>query len=197
MSGPPTGSPPFKGRVAAYRELMKTLWYASETFRDEGDGGIEGAKLACQAVARFIAVRHENPELAAPFLAIRAAFQDLERGVGPDLFSTNTSLRKRSRSSERKHLQMLASVAMDIFMMLGDSQDQAASKVAQYAQHWPGFDPRSVTPVSIRNWRDSLVRLDPPHRVQFDKLREFILSQPSPQSEVERLLSGPPGVAKT
>jgi len=38
-------------------------------------------------VVRFIGVRHENPELAAPFLQIMAAFKDLERGLDPPLFS--------------------------------------------------------------------------------------------------------------
>jgi hypothetical protein len=49
------------------------------------------------AVARFIAVRHENPELAAPFLALHAALEDVERGVQPELFSHDPTLRKRSR----------------------------------------------------------------------------------------------------
>src|SRR5687768_15509045 len=81
LSDPPAGAPPFKGRIAAERELMESLWHASETFREEGDGGLEGCKIACRAVARFIAVRHQNPELAAPLLALHAALQDVERGV--------------------------------------------------------------------------------------------------------------------
>ncbi len=44
MDKPPAGAPPFKGRVKAYRELMESLWYASELFKNEGDGGIEGAR---------------------------------------------------------------------------------------------------------------------------------------------------------
>jgi len=38
MTQPPAGAPPFKGHRAAYRELMESLWYASETFENEGDG---------------------------------------------------------------------------------------------------------------------------------------------------------------
>ena len=68
MLDSPAGAPPFKPHQEAYRELMESLWYASDTFENEGDGGQEGAKLACRAVARFIGVRHENPILAAPFL---------------------------------------------------------------------------------------------------------------------------------
>jgi hypothetical protein len=131
VSDIPPGAPPFKGRIAAERELMEALWYASKTFREEGDGGLEGCKIACRAVARFVAVRHHNPELAAPLIALRAALQDVERGVTPELFSTDPVLRKRSRSSQRKHLQMLASVALEVLMLLGDAQEQAAAEVAR------------------------------------------------------------------
>jgi hypothetical protein len=44
---------------------MGKLWYAADLLKNEGDGGLEGAKTACLAVKDFIAVRHENPELAA------------------------------------------------------------------------------------------------------------------------------------
>jgi hypothetical protein len=176
---------------------MESLWYASEAFRDEGDGGIEGAKIACKAVARFIAVRHQNPELAAPFLALRAALEDVERGVQPELFSHDPSLKKRSRSSQRKHLQMLASVALDVLMHLRDSQDQAAARVARAVLDWPGFAPGHVTPTTIRHWRDQILAQSRNERTQFDKLRQFILAQPNPRLEIEKLLRDPPGVAKT
>ena len=129
MSDAPAGAPPLKGRIAAERELMESLWYASEAFREEGDGGLEGCKIACRAVARFIAVRHRNPELAAPLLTLHSALEDVERGVTPELFSTNPAVRRRSRSSQRKHLQMLASLALDVLMHLRNSQDQAAAEL--------------------------------------------------------------------
>src|SRR3954464_3071726 len=116
MSHPPAGAPPWKSRTAAYRQLLESLWYASETFRGEGDGGLEGAKLACHAVGHFIAVRHENPELAAPFSALHAALLDIERGVEPELFSRDPSLKRRSRSSQRRHLRVLATAAVDVLM---------------------------------------------------------------------------------
>jgi hypothetical protein len=93
MPEPPAGAPPFKGHRAAYRELLESLWYASETFENEGDGGLEGAKLACRAIGRLIAVRHENPRLAAPFLTIMQSFNDLEQGLDPPLFSSNLKAR--------------------------------------------------------------------------------------------------------
>ena len=37
MDKPPAGAPPFKGRVKAYRELMESLSYASELFKNEGE----------------------------------------------------------------------------------------------------------------------------------------------------------------
>ena len=77
-------------------------------------------------MARFIAVRHENPRLAAPFLTIMQSFNDLEQGLDPPLFSTNLKPRERERSSQRKHVQMVAAVAMEVLMSLG--QDDAASR---------------------------------------------------------------------
>ena len=95
MQEKPAGAPPFKAHRSAYRELMENLYVATKTFQEEGDGGIEGAKLACRAVVRFVAVRHENPELAAPFLAIYKAFEDLEREIEPELFSRTKVLQRQ------------------------------------------------------------------------------------------------------
>jgi hypothetical protein len=170
-SDPPAGAPPFQELESAYNELLAGLWYASEPFVNEGDGGLEGCKIACQAVARFVAVRHQNPELAAPLLALRAGLQDVERGVTPELFSTEPTLRKRSRSSQRKHLQMLASVALDVLMLLGDAQELAAAKVARAAGKWPGFEPSAVTPVTVKNWRNQILAQSPAERAHFDQLR--------------------------
>jgi len=66
----PAGAPPWQSLRSANRELLETLYYAFTEFKNKGDGGREGVRLACQAAARFIGVRHENPELAVPFLAI-------------------------------------------------------------------------------------------------------------------------------
>jgi hypothetical protein len=197
MTEPPAGAPPFKGRIAAEFELLEALWYASKTFREEGDGGLEGCKIACRGVARFLAVRHRNPELAAPFLALHAALQDVDRGVPPELFSTDPSLRKRSRSSHRKHLRMLASVALDVLMLLGDAQQQAAREVARAVQKWPSMEPSSVTPLTIKNWRNQILASAPPERANFDQLRAYLVAPPDPRGEIEKLLAGPPGVAKT
>jgi hypothetical protein len=135
MSESPAGAPPFKGHRAAYRELLETLWYASNKFENEGDGGLEGAKLACRAVARFIGVRHEDPRLAAPFLTIMLSFIDLERGLDQPLFSKNVKLRERERSSQRKHLQMLAVVAMEVLLKLGARTDPRNPQFQQLCDH--------------------------------------------------------------
>lgn len=193
MSKGPAGAPPFMPHRAAYVELMSSLYYASALFRDEGDGGFEGAKTACRAVARFVAVRHENPELAAPFLAIFKAFEDLERGVQPELFS-NAPPSERSRSSLRKHLQLIASVAMDILMMLGDPAPLAASHVARATASWSQLRAQQVTAETVTNWREAHRSSDHPGRAQFDEIRNHILRLDDPRAEVDRLLASPPGV---
>lgn len=198
MSDPPAGAPPFKDHAAAYRELLESLWYACETFKNEGDGGLEGAKLACRAVARFIAVRHENPELAAPFLAIMQSFVDLEQGLEPPLFSTKPRPRERERSSQRKHVQMLAAVAMEVLMELGQGLEEAAQQVASAAQKWPGLQAQTVTSTTIRNWRDQVRSPDDGRNAQFQQLRDHILAQHSPIADVTQLLrDGPPGIPRS
>jgi hypothetical protein len=76
-------------RIDEPRELMEKLWYANFLLEDEGDGGLEGVMIACRAMRDFIAVRHENPELPAPFLSVAQAIEDSRNGVTPDLFSTS------------------------------------------------------------------------------------------------------------
>lgn len=196
MDKPPAGAPPFKGRVKAYRELMESLSYASELFKNEGDGGIEGARRACIAAARFLWVRDENPELAAPFLAIATSFNDLEQGLEPPLFAKNVTPKERDRSSQRKHSQLLAAVAMEVLMETGLTLREAGQRVASAVNMWPGFQSQDVTWTTVRNWRDRVRSVEDPRNCQFQQLRDYILAQPSPEEEVQRrLLSGsPPGV---
>jgi hypothetical protein len=195
MSKSPAGAPPFKSHAEAYRELMESLWYASHTFENEGDGGLEGAKLACRAVARFIGVRHENPVLAAPFLTMMQSLADLEQGLDPPLFSKNVEHRERERSSQRKHLQLLAAVSMEVLMEGGFGLKQAASQVARAVQKWPGFGAQEITGTTVRHWRDRIRSPTDCRNQQFRQLRDHILGRPDPKAEVSRLLrDGPPGV---
>jgi len=195
MSDSPAGAPPFKDLQAAYRELLESLWYSAYRFQNEGDGGLEGAKLACHAVVRFIGVRHENPELAGPFLQIMASLKDLEEGLDPPLFSKDLKLRERERSSQRKHLQMLAAVAMDVLMELGTGRKDAAAQVARAIQKWPSFGAQEIAETTVRNWRDQVRRKRDPLNRQFQQLRDHILGQADPGAEIQELLRhGPPGV---
>jgi hypothetical protein len=201
MTKAPAGAPPFKSHRRAYRELMEKLWYAADLFRNEGDGGLDGARTACLAVKDFIAVRHENPELAAPFLAIAQAFEDLEQGVAPDLFSTSVTPRQRSRSSEHRRLQILAASLLDVLIYLdkiADSprgRDRLASMVAGHVRDWPGMERAKA--ITIINWRDQIQKRPASEQQQFEAIKHHILSHPDPQSEVANLLKDPPGASKT
>lgn len=124
---------------------MEKLYYATDLFTKKGDGGHEGAKIACLAIKDFIGVRHENPELAMPFIAIAQAFEDIERDVSPDLFSKNVEQKKRSRSTEHRRLQVLAASLLDILISLDrlagepKGRDRLAAFVARHVQKWPGM----------------------------------------------------------
>jgi hypothetical protein len=114
--GPPRGAPPFKSLFSAYRELLEGLWYAHKEFTEKRDAGHEEVRIACQAVARFIAVRHENPELAAPFLAMRQALTDLDNGKETEILSSNPNDMKRSRSGQKGHLKAVASACLELLV---------------------------------------------------------------------------------
>jgi hypothetical protein len=92
---------------------------------------------------------------------------------------------------------MLASVALDVLMLLGDAQELAAANVARAARKWPGFEPSAVTPVTVKNWRNQMLVSAPPERAHFDQLRAYLAARPDPRDEVAKLLAGPRGVAKT
>ena len=194
MVEPPPGAPPFKGRISAYREFIDTLRYASERFKNEGDGGHGGAKLACAAVIRFLGVRYENPELAAPFLALREAITDLQEGVHPELLSRSKDERKRSRSRQRKHAQMFASACMEALMQLGDDQEAAARRVARYSAKWPSFKGAEVDHTTVRNWRDKIRASRGPLLRQFDLICSDFVTHSDRRYVDNWLRKGPPGV---
>src|SRR5579864_5616594 len=101
------------------REFAETLRGAAFIFEKEENGRFQGSILACRAVARFIHQRRGVAELAGPFLQIAAAFEELERGGKPKLFSKKSvPNRERERSPERRHIHMLASAALEVMVKL-------------------------------------------------------------------------------
>ncbi len=184
----------------AEREFLETLRQAAWIFQKEKNGRFLGSIVACQAVARFIYQRGMGAELAGPFLQIAVAFKDLETGGKPRLFSKKTEPDKeRERSPERKHIQMLAAVTLEVLVKLGDSakgtsdgQGSAAAKVAQHVSRWPGMAKQEITGLTVINWRKRLSRNK---NKEYRNLTEKMLAEPEPRSTVERLLrNGPPGL---
>ena len=193
----PRGAPPYQNLEAANAELLTGLWYALHLFKTEDDAGREGVRTACHAVARFIAVRHENPELAAPFLAMRQALIDRDRGVESELLS-RTGAKERSRSGQRVHLHRLASVCLEVLVEVNESLENAAAYVARHVNKWPGIGPQELTGNTIQNWRERERREFGPERAKFDALRSELLQRENPKAEVDRLLSGgPPGIPES
>ncbi|MGO9235095.1 MAG: hypothetical protein ACLP4V_13885 [Methylocella sp.] len=193
----PAGAPPFKTKGPAYAELLTSLYLAAQQFENEGDGGIGGAISACRAVARFIAMRHVAPPLAAPFLELAGALKDLQAGKNPELFSPKEAIRTRPRTSRRKHLQTLAAAAMHVLMQKGLDQRAAALKVARAAANWPGFDGPKVSATTIRHWREDQLSASTEERRAFDQICSHLLDMSDPIQEIEKLLARPPGIPKT
>jgi hypothetical protein len=189
------------------QEFLETLRQAAYIFEKEKNGRFQGSILACRAVARFIYQRGGGAELAGPFLQIAAAFAKLDRGAKPRLFSKKSVPEKeRERSPERKHIHMLAAVALEVLLKLrlsgsniwGDDKSKrpgAADKVARHVNKWTGMGAQEVTGRTVIAWRNQQRKLDDGDRKPFDTLVEKILAEPNPRQTLEGLLrKGPPGL---
>jgi hypothetical protein len=175
------------------REFAETLRQAAWIFEKEKDGRFLGSIAACRAVVRFIRLRNGGAELAGPFVQIAAAFEVLERGGKPRLFSKKTVADKeRERSPERKHIQRLAAAALEVLVKLKDKRIPAADGVARSVNRWPGMAAQDVTGATVIAWRNQQ-RRGRDH--EFEVIVEKTLAEPDPRSAIESLLqNGPPGL---
>jgi hypothetical protein len=190
----PRGAPPKQDLEPAYSKLMEKLYLAFEQYSDEGDAGRKGVSAACLAVVQFIAVRHENPELAVPFLAVRQLLMDFDNHVDPELLS-RTGAKERSRSGVRAHLRRWASVCLEVLVEKGEPLEIAAGYVARHVDAWPGVESQNVTGNTIQNWREREHGRLGPERAVFDALRADLLGLDNPKGEVDRILrEGAPGI---
>jgi hypothetical protein len=192
------------------REFAETLRGAAFIFEKEENGRFHGSILACRAVARFIYQRRGGAELAGPFLQIAAAFEELERGGKPKLFSKKSAPDKeRERSPERRHIHMLAAAALEVMVKLEprsvkitdaetSKRGAAAARVARHVNRWPGMGPQEVTGLTVIAWRNQQRSLSKSARRPFDTVVAKILAAPSPRKTVDQLLrSGPLGIWKS
>jgi hypothetical protein len=188
------------------QEFLESLRQAAFLFEREANGRFQGSILACKAVARFIYRRGGGAELAGPFFQIAAAFEDLDRGGKPRLFSKKTVPEKeRERSPERRHIHMLAAAALEVSVRLTPrgsrawdedtkKMSHAADRIARHVNKWPGMAAQTVTSRTVIAWRNQQRKLSKAARKPFDLVVEKILADPAPQKELDRLLrSGPPG----
>ncbi len=181
--------------VSATSELLGSLVNAHDQFINAKDGGWEGCRQACEAVARYLYDRDLNPELAVPFSIIKESFRDLQDGVTPELFDKTKTPRERSRSRFKKYLRAMAAACMDALMNGGMNQDNAAAHVARHAQKWPGLENQELTAITIRYWRQDMLSKLPDERRQFDLMRREMASKPD---DLDRILrEGPPSAPKS
>jgi hypothetical protein len=194
----PRGAPPKMELPDAYHQLLENLYYANEVYKNKGDSGREGIRIACRALAQFIMVRHENPELAAPLMALGSALVDVEKGIKSPILYPEATGGSRSRSSDKKHLIAVASVCLEVLVEKGDKLDEAASIVARRVANWSGLGDQNVNGRTIRNWREQQRALPADERKSFDRMKSDLLSHPDTRRAIEALLqNGPPGIPKS
>ena len=192
------------------RGFAENLRQAAYVFEKEENGRFRGSIMACKAVARFVYQRNGGAELAAPFMQIAAAFEELERGGKPKLFSKKSvPNRERERSPERRHIHMLAAAALEVMVKLEprsikisdaetSKREAAAARIARYVNRWPGMGAQQVNGSTIIAWRNHQRGLSKSDRKPFDTVVAKILAEPNPRKTVDLLLrSGPPGLFKS
>jgi hypothetical protein len=192
------------------RGFAENLRQAAYVFEKEESGRFQGSIMACRAVARFIYQRNGGAELAAPFMQIAAAFEELERGGKPKLFSKKSAPnRERERSPERRQIHMLAAAALEMMVKLEprsikisdaetSKREAAAARIARHVNRWPGMGAQQVNGGTIIAWRNHQRGLIKSDRKPFDTVVAKILAEPNPRKTVDLLLrSGPPGLFKS
>jgi Xaa-Pro aminopeptidase len=177
---------------------LRNLFYANKLFEEKDDAGREGIATACQAVARFIAVTHENPLLVAPLLALRAAILDVEKGVSNPILNPKAVDSHRSRSALKKHAIAAAAACCEALVELGEDAGEAAARVARAVSKWRIMGGQEITDTTIVNWRYHLRGSSTAERASFDLMRNDLLTCSQPQLQIDSLLlNGPPGIPKT
>ncbi len=191
-------TPPTVDLETAYKQLLDNLWYAQHEYHLRCDSGREGAKIACRAVAQFLYVLDRNALLAAPFMGIFGALQDLNNNVTSELFAKTKTGATRSRSSLKRHFQVTASACLEVLVQLAVPLDQAAAQVARAADKWPGKGDQRVTATTVRNWRDKARAGTELERRPFNTMCRHMMRDQQPKIIVEQLLrSGPLGIPKS
>lgn len=169
----------------------------------------EGARMACVAFAQFIDGRApEAKALAAPFLAMAVGFQDLKKGISPEIFSLRGDQKKRSRSGEFKHVKRWVAALLETLMVLPDDvrvakglpsgETNLAAYVARQAKNWPSLREADVSAVTVINWRKHLrATRTEVEALLFQKLCDALLNESDIVSSVIQFLrEGPPGLPK-
>jgi predicted HicB family RNase H-like nuclease len=204
----PPGAQDYQPLAAAYNRLLSTLDRAQEELVSGSDFGRRGAAIACASVVLFLNHRWENPELAAPFLALENALADVLGGVRPELFFGGDESLKRSRSTAYRKTKDFAAALVEVIYRLssvnGTGREavlkNAAVQVARAVNDWPSISRgTAVTERTVREWRDSVRSRQPAGRRDFDAMVEYLTNLPPAERDREIevcLRGGPPGKAK-
>ena len=192
------GAPDYMTLQEAYDELLAGLYCAFEIFRDAGDDGRKGAKLACKETALFVARRWEKPELAAPFMAIDRAIFDIQENRYPEIFTLNKEPRARSRSQLGHFSKMFVAALLEVAVRLKISPvKESAARIARAAAKWPEFETSKLTANTVVNWRKTERAKGSADRKPFDDVVNDVLARSDPQTHFRKLLrDGPPGTPK-
>jgi len=97
---------------------------------NSGDSGLAGVQVALNSVFKYcqsIGVPHQS---LRPLLGLRAALDDVSKGVKTDLLQPNLTGRKPPKTFQHKQVRVTAAACMELYMQGGSNRKNAAKKVA-------------------------------------------------------------------
>jgi hypothetical protein len=192
-------SPPLNEHEQLLFEYLELIF---EENVQSSDFGRQAAFEAVQVVRLFLNKRGLAGQAMNPLIKVEEAFDDLKRGVLPELFdpasTKNAGLdgnRKWSRSRGAAETKIYAVAAMGALMKQGVKKIEAANRTATAVQSWSTLSAGIIKPMTIVNWRDYLMQSPKTDvdRQRFELLITHLTSGPrTKEFLLEVLHNGPP-----
>jgi hypothetical protein len=171
--------------------FAQNLQFASLMY--ENEDRLEGARLACIAVAKFIDGRSPGAKaLAVPFMAMADGFAELKAGGIPDVFSSSRLRKKRPRTEEHRHVVRFATACFDVLCSLDKAamstrglpigELEVATLVARHVDKWPTLSEMKVKPGTLIGWRkEQRTKAGKPAEL-YRRMVSAMRSEPTPSS---------------
>ena len=147
------------GRVQAERQLFEFLEDTASRQANSQDFGRQAVREALDIVLEFLRLRGLSGQAMKPLTDLLHAFDDVRRGVLPEMFDPKSAdrygaegSRKWSKSSKAEETDLYLAACADALVRLkGLEPEFAFANVARDAQKWPRVSSGIITEGRVRD----------------------------------------------